>query len=131
MNKKEIEYQNNKVENKKVEYQSNRHKEELKEKVPQNLINKILNIVSIDQLIKLYEIDDVKEYVSTVLRNKMEKISRCQKLSNNFINEFKDKLVNIITISKISEKFITEFVDKFDKNSWFYLCQNKRCQRIL
>ncbi len=60
MNKKEIEYQNNKVENKKVEYQSNRHKEELKEKVPQNLINKILNIVSIDQLIKLYEIDDVK-----------------------------------------------------------------------
>ncbi len=44
----------------------------------------------------------------------MEKISRCQKLSNNFINEFKDKLVNIITISKISEKFITEFVDKFD-----------------
>ncbi len=70
MNKKEIEYQNNKVENKKVEYQSNRHKEELKEKVPQNLINKILNIVSIDQLIKLYEIDDVKEYVSTVLRNK-------------------------------------------------------------
>ncbi len=105
MNKKEIEYQNNKVENKKVEYQSNRHKEELKEKVPQNLINKILNIVSIDQLIKLYEIDDVKEYVSTVLRNKMEKISRCQKLSNNFINEFKDKLVNIITISKFLKNY--------------------------
>uniref|UniRef100_A0AAU7YBP3 Uncharacterized protein n=1 Tax=Iridovirus sp. TaxID=135728 RepID=A0AAU7YBP3_9VIRU len=59
------------------------------------------------------------------MRNKNGKISRCQKLSNNFINEFKDKLVNIITISKISEKFITEFVDKFDKNSWFYLCQKQ------
>ncbi len=70
MNKKEIEYQNNKVENKKLNIKAIDIKKTLKEKVPQNLINKILNIVSIDQLIKLYEIDDVKEYVSTVLRNK-------------------------------------------------------------
>ncbi len=53
------------------------------------------------------------------------------KVTNNFINEFKDKLVNIITISKISEKFITEFVDKFDKNSWFYLCQKQTLSGIL
>ncbi len=61
----------------------------------------------------------------------MEKISRCQKLSNNFINEFKDKLVNIITISKFLEKFITEFVDKFDKIVGSIYVKNKRCQRIL
>ncbi len=105
MNKKEIEYQNNKVENKKVEYQSNRHKEELKEKVPQNLINKILNIVSIDQLIKLYEIDDVKEYVSTVLRNK----------NGKKYQDAKSYQITLLMSSKINWSILSQY-QKFLKN---------------
>ncbi len=55
----------------------------------------------------------------------MEKYQDAKSYQITLLMSSEDKLVNIITISKFLKKFITEVVDKFDKNSWFYLCQKQ------